>query len=83
MVDGLENRIPSGESASQDSRGRMDGAFEYPPLELAGTGFRLNQQTKAPLPSEGKSGEVRLVDDGNSSALWVKTTKGWKKSELI
>ncbi len=83
VVDGLENRIPSGESASQDSRGRVDGTFEYPPLELAGTGFRLKQQTMEPLPGDGKPGEVRLVDDGNTSALWIKTTRGWKKSELI
>ena len=83
VVGGLENRIPSGESASQDTRGRMEGSFEYPPLTLAGSGFRLTQQTKSPSPGEGDPGEVRWVDDGSTSALWVKTTKGWKKSELV
>lgn len=82
VVAGLENRIPSGESSSSDSRGRLDGSFEYPPLTLAGNGFRLTQQTKIPLPVEGDLGEVRWIDDGNASALWVKTSKGWKKSEL-
>lgn len=83
VVDGLENRIPSGESSSPDPRGRLEGSFEYPPLTLAGSGFRLTQQTKPPSPGEGILGEVRWVDDGNTSALWIKTPKGWKKSQLI
>ncbi len=70
VMGGLENRIPSGEAGS-------------PPLNLAGTGFRLTQQTKAPLPEQGELGEVRWVDDGKVSALWVKTTSGWKKSKLL
>src|ERR1035438_3305777 len=37
VLGGLENRIPSGDTTS-------------PPLTLAGTGFRLTQQTKQPLP---------------------------------
>jgi hypothetical protein len=28
-------------------------------------------------------GEIRWVENGDSSALWVKTSKGWKKSELV
>jgi hypothetical protein len=32
---------------------------------------------------EGDLEEVRWVDDGSSSALWVKTKRGWKKSELV
>ena len=83
VVGGLENRIPSGESADQDPRGREAGSSEYPPLELGGTGFRLTHQASIPSPVEGKIGEVRLVDDGNNAALWVRTTKGWKKSELL
>lgn len=83
VVDGLENRIPSGESAGEDPRGRKEGSFEYPLLEIAGAGFRLTQQTKMPSPEEGKLGEIRWVDDGITSALCVRTTKGWKKSELV
>ncbi|MGA8108026.1 MAG: hypothetical protein WB974_01245 [Acidobacteriaceae bacterium] len=67
---GLENRIPSGDSTA-------------PPLQLAGTGFRLPQQQQPPLSGEGALGEVRWVDDGHTSALWVKTGRGWKKSELV
>jgi hypothetical protein len=70
VVGGLENCIPSGDLSS-------------PPLKLAGTGFRLTQQAKAPMPEMGEIGEVRWVDDGKSSALWVKTTSGWKRSELV
>jgi hypothetical protein len=66
---GFENRIPSGDTSS-------------PPLHLAGSGFRLTRQTDAPSPEQGELGEVRWVDDGQASALWVKTPRGWKKSEL-
>jgi len=59
------------------------GGSGVPPLNLAGTGFRLTQQLKAPLPEDGEPGEVRWVDDGKESALWVKTTPGWKKSKLV
>ncbi|GHT23785.1 hypothetical protein FACS189419_08190 [Planctomycetales bacterium] len=78
VVGGLENRIPSGETAAEG----IDGGVQYPPLHLSGSGFRLTQQTAAPLPEQGLVGEIRWVDDGESSALWVKTTKGWKKSQL-
>jgi hypothetical protein len=77
-LDGLENRLPSGEAASDD----INGGYQYPPLHLSGTGFRLTQQTSAPLPADGLIGEVRWIDDGKSSALWVKTSQGWKKSKL-
>ena len=70
MTGGFENRIPSGSSNEQ------------PPLHLAGTGFRLTQQTIAPTHEQGEVGEVRWVDDGKGSALWLKTTTGWKKSKL-
>jgi len=70
VVGGMENRIPSGSSA------------EHPTLNLAGKGIRLERQSSSPLPAEGELGEVRWVDDGTSSALWVKTTKGWKRSQL-
>jgi hypothetical protein len=69
VVDGLENQIPSGDSTN-------------PPLNVAGTGLRLTQQTKPPLPKQGELGEVRWVDDGEASALWVKTARGWKQSKL-
>lgn len=67
---GVENRLPSGDSSA-------------PPLLLAGTGFRLNRQQEPPQSQEGSPGEIRWVDDGQSSALWVKTSNGWKKSELV
>ena len=70
VVGGLENRIPSGNSA------------EHPSLNIAGGGIRLERQTSSPLPTDGELGEVRWVDDGTSSALWVKTTAGWKRSQL-
>jgi len=69
VVGGFENRIPSGDSSE-------------PPLNLAGTGFRLTRQVGPPLPEHGELGEIRWVDDGKDSALWVKTTTGWKKSAL-
>jgi hypothetical protein len=75
-LDGLENRLPSGEAASDDINGG------YPPLHLSGTGFRLTQQTSVPLPADGLLGEVRWIDDGKNSAIWVKTSQGWKKSKL-
>jgi len=71
VVGGFENRIPSG------------GSSDHPPLKLAGTGFRLPKQAAPPALDEGEAGELRWVDDGKSSALWVKTTRGWKKSELL
>lgn len=67
---GLENRIPSGDSAA-------------PPLRLAGTGVCLTRQQQRPQPQDGDLGEIRWVDDGRSSALWVKTSSGWKKSRLV
>jgi hypothetical protein len=76
---GLENRITSGESGDKD----LNGGFQHPALNLAGTGFRLTQQTVAPLPEQGELGEIRLVDDGKGPALWAKTSKGWKKSKLL
>jgi hypothetical protein len=79
VMGGLENRIPSGEMAVEG----IDGGFQHPPLQLSGSGFRLTQQTVAPLSEQGVIGEIRWVDDGKSSALWVKTTKGWKKSKLM
>jgi hypothetical protein len=78
VTGGLENRIPSGELESDV----INGGFQYPPLHMSGTGFRLTRQTIAPLPEQGELGEVRWIDDGKDSALWVKTTKGWKKSKL-
>lgn len=71
VVGGMENRIPSG------------GSAEYPALNLAGGAFRLTPQATQPSPEQGELGEVRWVDDGQSSALWVKTSRGWKKSELV
>lgn len=70
VTGGMENQIPSGDASS-------------PVLNLAGTGFRLTQQTAPPMPADGELGEVRWVEDENTSALWVKTSKGWKKSELL
>lgn len=70
VMGGMENRIPSGDS-------------ENPPLNLAGSGFRLTRQIELPRAEEGEPGEVRWVDDGQMSAIWVKTTSGWKKSQLI
>jgi len=81
VVGGFENRIPSGESSYVEPDSGKS-SFNHPPLNLAGTGFRLTQQTKAPNDNEGDLGEVRWVDDGKASALWVKTTKGWMKSQL-
>jgi hypothetical protein len=66
----MENQIPSGDSST-------------PVLHLSGTGLRLTQQTVAPTAAEGELGEVRWVEDVESSALWVKTSRGWKKSALV
>lgn len=66
----MENQIPSGDPSS-------------PVLHLSGTGLRLTQQTATPAGSEGELGEVRWVEERDTSALWVKTSKGWKKSALV
>ncbi|MDR3678142.1 MAG: hypothetical protein P4N24_21855 [Acidobacteriota bacterium] len=71
VVGGLENRIPSGSSV------------DYPPLNIVGSGVRLTPQATPPLSDQGVVGELRWVDDGTASALWVKTARGWKKSELV
>lgn len=70
VLGGYENRLPSGDNVNR------------PPLHLAGAGIRLTPQSKPPVPEEGQIGEVRWVDDADNSALWVKTSKGWKKSNL-
>jgi hypothetical protein len=70
ITGGMENRIPSGSSA------------DHPVLNVAGSGLRLTPQLKPPLPGEGQSGELRWVEDESSSALWLKTTRGWKRLEL-
>jgi hypothetical protein len=54
-----------------------------PELNLAGSGVRLTPLPSPPLPGQGVLGELRWVDNGAVSALWVKTTRGWKKSELL
>jgi hypothetical protein len=70
VTGGMENQIPSGDPSS-------------PVLHLSGTGLRLTQQTAAPAAQDGELGEVRWVEDGDGSALFVKTSKGWKKSALV
>jgi hypothetical protein len=69
VVAGFENRISSGDAGA-------------PPVSLAGGGFCLTQQTNPPSADDGRPGEIRWVDDGASSALWVKTPHGWKRSIL-
>ncbi len=71
VVGGLENCVPSGSSS------------DHPPLNMVGSGIRLTPQATPPSPEQGVPGELRWVDDGTSSALYVKTTRGWKKSELV
>ena len=70
VMGGLENRVPSGNSA------------DHPALDIVGSGVCLTRQVMRPSPAQGVLGELRWVDDGNSSGLWLKTTRGWKKSEL-
>lgn len=79
VMGGAVNRISSGETIDPN---QMNGDFTHPPLTFGGTGFCLTEQTQAPLPGQGELGEVRWVDDGKNSALWLKTRKGWKKSKL-
>jgi hypothetical protein len=88
VVGGFENRIPSGGDPSlspeidQVQKWGSWGSIERPMLYLDGTGFRLTQQTKTPLPENGELGEVRWVDDGKVSALWIKTKSGWMNCKL-
>jgi len=70
VIGGLENRIPSGSST-------------VPPLQVANSGFCLTRMTDPPTASDGKIGELRWVDEGEVSALWVKAASGWKKSPLL
>jgi hypothetical protein len=70
VTGGMENQIPSGDLSS-------------PVLHFSGTGLRLTQQAAEPTAQEGELGEVRWVEDDDNSALWVKTSKGWKKSALV
>ncbi len=71
VVGGWENCVPSGSSVDQ------------PPLNVAGSGFRLTPHSTPPLTDQGALGELRWVDDGATSALWIKTPRGWKRSELL
>lgn len=71
VLGGFENRVPSGDAANR------------PPLLFAGSGIRLTPQPKPPAPGDGEVGEVRWVDEEENPALWVKTSKGWKKSKLV
>jgi len=48
-----------------------------------GSGVRLTPQAMPPLPEQGVLGELRWVDDGTASGLWVKSARGWKKSVLV
>jgi hypothetical protein len=84
VLGGMENRISGGELLNETDNyftKELGSTFENSRLNLTG-GFRLTQQTKPPLPDQGDIGEVRWVDDGKSSALWVKTTSGWMQSRL-
>ncbi len=69
---GRENRIPSG----------AGGASWIPPLTLAGTGLRLTPQPHPPAADEGEPGEIRWVEDGEASALYLKTARGWKRARF-
>jgi hypothetical protein len=71
VLGGLENRIPSGSSV------------DHPLLNMVGSGVRLTPQAMPPLPEQGVLGELRWVDDGTASGLWVKSARGWKKSVLV
>ena len=69
---GLECRIPSGGG----------GADPMPPLTVTGSSFRLSPQAHPPAPEQGQVGEVMWVDEGDTAALYVKTSRGWKKAKL-
>lgn len=66
VLGGLENHLPAG----------------APALNVPGGALKLTPQTAAPDSEQGELGEVRWMDDGQTSALWVKTSSGWKKSAL-
>jgi hypothetical protein len=44
--------------------------------------LRLARQTMPPDAASGELGEVRWVENGATSALWLKTSTGWKKAQL-
>jgi hypothetical protein len=78
VLGGFENRISSGEV--HDPTG---ASFGHVPLTFGGSGFRMVPQKNAPQSAEGELGDVRWVDDGKVSALYVKTARGWKRSKLV
>jgi hypothetical protein len=68
---GRETRIPS------DSAERS-----LPPLQIAGDSLRLMPRDTAPKADQGKVGEIVWVDGDGESALYVKTSTGWKRARL-
>jgi hypothetical protein len=84
VLGGRENRISGGELINEtDNYMTTNKGFtmENSRVNLNG-GFRLAQETKPPLPEQGDLGEVRWVDNGKTSALWIKTSNGWMNSKL-
>lgn len=81
VLGGMENRVTSGESIPTENK-KIAGPITYPCLNLGGSGVRLERNPRAPGAEEGDLGEVRLVEDNQGSALWVKTSRGWKASKL-
>ncbi|MBN8215850.1 MAG: hypothetical protein J0L75_04370, partial [Spirochaetes bacterium] len=81
VLAGAENRIASGEDTPSELP-KIKGPIRYPSLQVGGGGLRLAPAAKAPTPEEGELGELRWIEEGSNSALWVKTGKGWKSAKL-
>ena len=69
---GYENRIPSGDG----------GAHPLPPFRIAGNCLRLSPRAVAPAAEEGEVGEIAWVDANDESAIYIKTSRGWKHIRL-
>jgi len=44
--------------------------------------LRLTPQAHPPATDQGEIGEIRWVDDGESSVLYLKSAQGWKRAIL-
>ena len=69
---GMECRIPSGGG----------GAHPQPPFSIAGNSLRLTPQAQPPAADQGQVGDMVWVDGGETAALYLKTSGGWKRARL-
>ncbi len=69
---GKECRIPS-------QNGDLN---HFPPVHVTGPSLRLDARPSPPTPEEGRVGEIAWVDQSGNEAIFIKTSRGWMRTEL-